>query len=216
MPTFIPMAVGTRTSTEGPASSGRLLSVSTVVGVESAQGDVWRAQVTYVSDRLVGLRGWTIVDGRFRERDTVTLLVGEGDRLVSLKAQVLAAAGSLMRIVRRDASEEPERRLAPRLRVDLVATMTIVESDAGMVQVETDVVDLSSSGCAIRSTTPLAVGTPMTLDLELSRRPARFEGVVVRAWTVGALPHAGVQFDPMPAETARFLNRFLVEQLHGG
>src|SRR5215470_15043733 len=94
------MAVGVRRF--GPGAPGPrvsagagALTVSTVVGVESAQGDVWRAQVTFVSDRLVGLRGWTIVDGRFRERDTVTLLIGEGDRLVSAKAQVLAAGGSL-------------------------------------------------------------------------------------------------------------------------
>ena len=159
------------------AGGSRSLTVSTVVGVESAQGDVWRAQVTYVSDRLVGLRGWTIVDGRFRERDTVTLLIGEGDRLVSAKAQVLAASGSLMRIVRRDASEETERRLAPRLRVDLLARVTANASE-GLVQFEVDVVDLSSSGCAVRATTPFAVGTPMTIDLELSRTPMRFSGIV--------------------------------------
>ena len=101
------MAVGARRSNDFAAGGSRSLTVSSVVGIESAQGDVWRAQVTYVSDRMVGLRGWTIVDGRFRERDTVTLLIGEGDRLVSGKAQVLAAGGSLMRIVRRDATEEP-------------------------------------------------------------------------------------------------------------
>ena len=117
--------------------------VSTVVAVESATGEIWRAQVTYVSDRLVGLRGWTIVDGRFRERDTVTLLIGDGDTLVSGKAQVLAAGGSLMRIVRRDASEETERRLAPRLRVDLLATVTVSASESGLSKFETDVVDLS-------------------------------------------------------------------------
>jgi hypothetical protein len=183
--------------------------------VESAKGDVWRAQVTYVSDRLVGLRGWTIVDGRFRERDTVTLLIGEGERLVSAKAQVLAAGGSLMRIVRRDASEEGDRRLAPRLRVDLVARVTVSGSEGGPVGFVADVVDLSSSGCALRAPTPVAVGTPMTIDLELARTPVHFAGMVVRTWTASAdvMPHAGVQFDRMPVATTQLLNRFLVDQL---
>lgn len=187
--------------------------MSTVVGVESAVGDVWRAQVTYVSDRLVGLRGWTIVDGRFRERDTVTLLIGEGDRLVAGKAQVLAASGSLMRIVRRDASEETERRLAPRLRVDLVAMVTMSASKVGLVEFETDVVDLSASGCAIRTAGSLAVGTQLAIDLELADTPVKFTGVVVRTWTVGRAAHAGIQFDPTPAPITQLLNRFLVEQL---
>ena len=196
------------------ASGGaKSLAVSSVVGVESAKGDVWRAQVTYVSDRLVGLRGWTIVDGRFRERDTVTLLIGEGDRLVSAKAQVLAASGSLMRIVRRDAADETERRLAPRLRVDLAARVTVSSAAAGLAEFATEVVDLSASGCAVRATTALPVGTPIAIDLELAGTPVRFAGMVVRTWTSGVEPNAGVQFDPMPIATTQLLNRFLVDQL---
>jgi PilZ domain len=195
-------------------SGARPLTVSSVVGIESARGDVWRAQVTYVSDRLVGLRGWTIVDGRFRERDTVTLLIGEGDRLVSGKAQVLAAGGSLMRIVRRDASQEPERRLAPRLRVDLGAAVTVSTSQSGITKFETDVVDLSASGCAIRATIALPVGTPIAVEFELAGTPVKFSGMVVRTWLAGTESHAGVQFDPMPSPTIQLLNRFLVDQLH--
>ena len=208
---------GARRGDDDFASGGaRALSVSTVVGVESAQGDVWRAQVTYVSDRLVGLRGWTIVDGRFRERDTVTLLIGEGDRLVSGKAQVLAASGSLMRIVRRDASEESERRLAPRLRVDLLATVTVSVSESGLSRFETDVVDLSSSGCAIRATTRVAGGhahgdRPRRWPV----RRCEFAGLVVRTWMAARHAARGVQFDPMPAPTTQLLNRFLVDQLRG-
>lgn len=196
-------------------AGGRSLAVSTVVGVESAEGDVWRAQVTYVSDRLVGLRGWTIVDGRFRERDTVTLLIGEGDRLVSGKAQVLAAGGSLMRIVRRDASEETERRLAPRLRVDLIATVTL-SSAAGLETYTTDVLDLSSSGCAISAEHSVPVGTPMTIDVDLAGNAVTFAGTVVRTWSSAGAPCAGIQFDPMPAATTQLLNRFLVDQLRAG
>jgi len=189
------------------------LAVSSVVGVESAKGDVWRAQVTYVSDRLVGLRGWTIVDGRFRERDTVTLLIGEGDRLVSGKAQVLAASGSLMRIVRRDSADDTERRLAPRLRVDLAARVTVSTAAAGLTEFATEVVDLSASGCAVHATTALPVGTPIAIDLELAGTPVRFAGMVVRTWMNGVEPNAGVQFDPMPIVTTQLLNRFLVDQL---
>jgi hypothetical protein len=208
------MSVGARRLQGDFATGGaKSLAVSTVVGVESAQGDVWRAQVTYVSDRLVGLRGWTIVDGRFRERDTVTLLIGEGDRLVSGKAQVLAAGGSLMRIVRRDASEETERRLAPRLRVDLVAKVRLSTARAGLVEFETDVVDLSASGCALHATTRLPVGTPIALDIELAGTPVQFAGMVVRTWMRGVEPNAGIQFDAMPSATTQLLNRFLVDQL---
>ena len=207
-------AVGIDAPGDFAPGGAKSLTVSTVVGVESAQGDVWRAQVTYVSDRLVGLRGWTIVDGRFRERDTVTLLIGEGDRLVSGKAQVLAAGGSLMRIVRRDASEETERRLAPRLRVDLAATVTVSTSQAGLAQFETDVVDLSASGCAIRADDrSCRSARPIALELELAGTPVKFAGIVVRTWVAGAEPHAGVQFDPMPSPTIQLLNRFLVDQL---
>jgi PilZ domain len=163
---------------------------------------------------LVGLRGWTI-DGRFRERDTVTLLIGEGDRLVSAKAHVLAAGGSLMRIVRRDAAEETERRLAPRLRVDLPAAVTVNAGETGLTTYETEIVDLSSSGCAVRAEWPLAVGTPLAVDLTLGGAPMRIAGTVVRTWSAEGQPHAGVRFDPMPADTTRLLNRFLVDQLGG-
>jgi hypothetical protein len=194
----------------------RTLAVSSMVSVESPQGDIWRAQVTYVSDRLVGLRGCTIVDGRFRERDTVTLVIGDGDHLVSGKAQVLAAGGSLMRIVRRDASDENERRLAPRLRVDLLATLTVSTSELGLVALETDLVDLSASGCAVRTEAGLVIGAPVTLDLPIAETQVRFAGIVVRMWSVRGEVHVGIQFDPMPSPTIQLLNRFLVDQLRGG
>ena len=77
----------------------------------------------------------------------------------------------------------------------------------------TDVVDLSSSGCAIRASEALPVGTPVALQLTLAGTPVGFAGIVVRAWTAGTEPHAGVQFDPMPGPTTQLLNRFLVDQL---
>jgi len=196
----------------------RSIGVGAVVGVEPLTGDIWRAQVTYVSDRLVGLRGWTMVDGQFRERDTVTFLIGAGDRLVSAKAHVLAASGSLMRIVRRDGSDETKRRIAPRLRVDLTATVRLQTPQTDTLRFNADVIDLSAAGCALRSATPLPVGAPVTVDTTLSQISTALPGVVVRTWTTATppVPHAGIQFDPMPPPTAQLVSRFLVDQLRTG
>jgi hypothetical protein len=104
--------------------------------------------------------------------------------------------------------------LAPRLRVDLTCTVTASTARSALERFETDVVDLSSSGCAIRaSAAALPVGTAMAIELELAGQAVRFAGIVVRTWMSGSEPHAGVQFDPMPAATTQLLNRFLVEQL---
>jgi len=193
---------------------GRSLSLGEVVGVESSNGDIWRAQVTHCSDRLIGVRGWTILEGRFRERDAITLLLGDGDRLVRAKAQVLAASGSLMRIVRRDTTEGSDRRNAPRLRVALTATLT-THTDPRSGVCEANIIDLSTSGCALRITTPLPIGSPVTLDLTLTHSTIRLAGKVVRTWTTDRpiAPHAGIQFEPMAPPTARLVNRYLADQL---
>ena len=202
-------------SSDDAALGIRSLGVGALVRVQSATDDVWSANVTYVSDRLVGLRGWTPVDGTFRERDTVTLLIGHGDRLISAHAQILAASGSLMRIVRRDTSDEMDRRRAPRLRVDLTATVTVRDDDAHVGEFEAEVVDLSTSGCAIRSPTSLAVGTSVAIAMDLNDTRAGLTGEVMRTWT-GDRPsyaHAGIKFDLMSTSAATLVNRFLVNQL---
>ncbi len=201
---------------KGSAALGiRWLGVGALVRVQSAAGEVWSANVTYVSDRLVGLRGWTPVEGTFSERDTVTLLIGFGERLVSANARVLAATGTLLRIVRRDGSDEIDRRRAPRLRVDLTATVTPTTGDAAGEEFDADVVDLSASGCAILGPTPLPVGTRVGLTMDLRGAPADLTGEVMRTWT-GDMPpfaHAGIQFDFLTPAAARVVNRFLVTQL---
>jgi hypothetical protein len=202
-------------SKDDTALGVRSLGVGALVRVQSGAGEVWSANVTYVSDRLVGLRGWTRVDGTFSERDTVTLLIGHGDRLISANARVLAAAGSLLRIVRRDASDEMDRRRAPRLRVDLTATMTLTTGDTEGDPFEAEVVDLSTSGCAVLSARSLAVGANVRIAMELGETPAELTGEVMRTWS-GELPpyaHAGIKFDLMTHATATLVNRFLVNQL---
>src|SRR4051794_6755823 len=99
--------------------------LGSVVRVESRDGDVWSAKATHVSDRNIGLRGWTPLDRCFRERDAVTLLLPSDGRVMSCNARVLSASGTLMRVVRRDDSLDSDRRRAPRLRVDLVADVVV-------------------------------------------------------------------------------------------
>ena len=212
---LVTMMPRTRGSADAAALGIRSLGVGALVRVQCAAGDVWSANVTYVSGQLVGLRGWTRVDDTFRERDTVTLLIGHGDRLISANAQVLAAAGSLMRIVRRDASDEMDRRRAPRLRVDLTATLTLPEDHANPVPFEAEVVDLSTSGCAVRSATALALGTSVGITMDLNDAQVQLTGMVMRTWMDDLPPvaHAGIKFDLMSASATMLVNRFLVNQL---
>jgi hypothetical protein len=199
-----------------PALGATRLEIGTVVRVESAAGETWSGRVTSVSDQHVGLRGYMNVNGQFRMRDRVTVHVGRANSLVSIRAQVLAAEGTLLRVVRRDASIEQERRRAPRLRIELDAVLTVaMEADAAPERLAADLIDLSSSGCALRSDLALRVGAPVRIGVTLGGADLELAGVVVRTWVEdgSSSPHAGVQFDTMPAPTVRVLNRFLVEQL---
>ena len=72
-----------------PALGATRLEMGTVVRVESADGETWSGRVTSVSDQLFGLRGYMNVNGQFRVRDRVTVHVGRGSSLVSIRAQVL-------------------------------------------------------------------------------------------------------------------------------
>jgi hypothetical protein len=190
--------------------------VGCIVRVESRDGDVWTANSTHVSDRIIGLRGWSSIDRRFRERDVVTLLVGGEDRLMSVNANVLAASGTLMRVVRRDDSIGNDRRRAPRLRVEVRAALSLRNS--GSVAVHADVIDLSTLGCAVRANTTMPVGTAVELAMRLGDDPASLTGTVVRTWVDddSIWPLAGIQFDPPAADTTRLVHRFLLQQLQSG
>jgi PilZ domain len=204
---------------ETESSSSARLEIGMVVRVESAEGDLWSARITNVSDQLVGLRGYMTVDRQFRVRDRVTVHLGKEDSTLCFRADVLAANGTLMRVVRRDASVEQERRRAPRLRVEQPAIIS-VDTDEPTPQAPrpAELVDLSSSGCALRCNGLFRIGTRLRISLTLANTEIELCGAVVRTWNGGApgnapSPHCGVQFDHMPALTTRLLNRFLVEQL---
>lgn len=80
--------------------------------VECADGEVWSAQVSYVSGELVGLKSSTTVPVRVAAGDIVTVVVGTGESMVAAEARVLAASGSFMRLSRRESTEGLERRRA--------------------------------------------------------------------------------------------------------
>jgi hypothetical protein len=194
----------------------RQIRVGCIVRVESCDGQVWTANATHVSDRIIGLRGWSTIDGRFRERDMVTLLIGGDDRLMSVNARVLGAGGTLMRVVRRDDSIANERRRAPRLRVEVDGTLAFC--DARSMELDASVIDLSSVGCAVRANAPVPVGIKVRLSMHLGEDVVAVAGTVVRTWIddVSSSPHAGIQFDSVPVATARRVHCFLVQQLQSG
>jgi hypothetical protein len=201
---------------EARSSHRARLAVGTVVRVEAANGDTWSGQVTSFDDRIVGLRGWTMTAGQFRERDAVTLIVGVGERLVSGRAQILTTSGSLMRLVRRDSFGDADQRRAPRLRVELTAMIVVEGVDAPAQPFAVNVIDLSASGCAVSSSRTLLLGQRVTLSLPLPTGPLPLSltGVVARTW-VGdeQIAHTGIQFDSLATTTEQTLHCLLVEQL---
>ena len=185
------------------------------VHVESDDGASCPGHITSVSDRIVGVRGYDTVDRQFRVRDEVTLHLGHGEERISCRAQVLAADGWLLRLVRRDDSADQERRRTPRLRVQLAASVALhVDQPLPTSRVNVELIDLSSSGCAFRCGENLRVGTPLRIAMPLASTPVELGGVVVRTWTAETprVPHSGIQFDPIPAATTHLLNRFLIDQ----
>jgi hypothetical protein len=176
---------------------------------------VWSGKATHVSDRNIGLRGWTSLSRAFRERDAVTLLLGGDGQLVSCNARILSAGGTLMRVVRRDDSVDSDRRRAPRLRVALRANLAIDDGTNELLS-GVEVVDLSALGCAIQSAREFRVGTAVRVSLRLGTEEPTFAGSVVRTWTENgrsAEPHAGIQFEALDAANTQLLNRFLLSQL---
>ena len=146
------------------STSIKAVPVGAVVRLESGDHAEWPAQVSYVNDRVIGLRGWTIPPGNFRERDTVYLLIGGDELLSTAKAQIISTSGCLMRIVRRDADDDVKRRRFPHLRVDIAAVLTALDDDTAQ-PADVEVVHLSPSGCALRSAMGLMIGTPVEIVL---------------------------------------------------
>ena len=186
--------------------------------VMSADGHIWSARVTYVSGELVGLRGGTIVDGRFAENDKVTVLVGSDETLVSIAARVLRASGTLMRVVRRswDGPEGLRRaaRVPVRVPVRFPVELAFAESgEASTPQIDPVMIDLSTVGCALQVTLPLPTGARVRIRGVLGGMSTALVGTVVRGWQAGGAHFTGVEFDPLEPEVTRHINQVLVAEL---
>jgi len=177
---------------------------------------VWAGRVSYVSGELVGLKAATIVDGRVATGDTVTLVVGQGESMVAAQARVLSASGSFMRLSRRESSEGLERRRALRVPVAQDVRVAYSASEAGETRTcDALLTDMSASGCAVRAGIELPVGHAVAIELDAVGTELTLSGRIVRIWRTDEVlgEHAGIQFDPLPAETTSLINRYLIEQL---
>ena len=194
----------------------RPIRVGAWARVELAGGNVWAGRVSYVSGELVGLKASTIVDGQVRAGDTVTLVIGQGESMVAAQARVLSASGSFMRLTRRESSEGLERRRALRVPIEQRVAVTYAAPGAAtFLGCDAQLTDMSASGCALRAANELPVGQLVSIDLRIVGTDLTLTGRIVRAWRSDETwgEHAGIQFDPVPAETTNLINRYLMEQL---
>jgi PilZ domain len=208
--------VATDASRALSVAGARPIRVGAWARVELDGGDVWSGRVSYVSGELVGLKASTVVTGRIRAGDTVTLVVGQGESMVAASARVLSASGSFMRLARRESSEGLERRRA--LRVPVAQVVQVAHTAPGADaprRGEAELTDMSASGCALRSATELPVGYLVAISLRIVGTDLTLTGKVVRAWRAAEDQgeHAGIQFDPVPPSTTSLINRYLMEQL---
>ncbi|HEV7524862.1 MAG TPA: PilZ domain-containing protein [Acidimicrobiia bacterium] len=197
-------------------SGSRPIRVGAWARVELAGGDVWAGRVSYVSGELVGLKASTIVVGRVKAGDTVTLVIGKGESMVAAQARVLSASGSFMRVSRRESSEGLERRRALRVPIEQIVTVSYTTPGSdGALSCDAEVTDMSASGCALRARSELPVGNLVSVSVRIVGTDLNLTGKIVRAWRSDEAwsEHAGIQFDPLPASTTNLINRFLVEQL---
>ncbi len=206
--------VPTDTSRALSVPGSRPIRVGTWARVELGGGDVWAGRVSYVEGELVGLKASTIVAGRVKSGDTVTLVVGNGESMVAAQARVLSASGSFMRLSRRESSEGLERRRA--LRVPVEQRVQVEYSGHGEHETcAAQLTDMSASGCAIRAAIQLPVGRLISISVRIVGTDLTLTGKIVRAWRsdVEWGEHTGIQFDALPASTTSLINRYLVEQL---
>jgi hypothetical protein len=184
--------------------------------LESANGQVWSGRVTHADGDLVGLRGSTPVDRQLAERDMVTVVVGSDATLMATQARVLAASGSLVRLVCRESLDGPEReRRAVRVAVEFVATVAAIDDPLALADSEALIVDLSCLGCALEAADPVAPGLRVLISMTIAGKELSLAGTVVRTWVAAdsMRQRAGVQFETLPTTTQQLINRFLVNEL---
>lgn len=210
------LSVGADRSRTLSVTGSHPIKFGALARVEFAGGRVWSGRVSYVSGELVGLKAPTVAPSRASTNETVTLVVGEGEGMVAAEARVLAASGSLLRLLRRESSEGFERRRALRVPVLQPVSVTYAPPDAGSARrLAAELTDMSASGCAVRAETELPVGKAVSVSVRIVGTEMTLSGKIVRTWrsddTLGR--HAGIQFDPLPAAATALINRYLVEQL---
>jgi PilZ domain len=184
--------------------------------LESANGQAWSGRVTHADGDLVGLRGSTPVDRQLAERDMVTVVVGSGATLMATQARVLAASGSLVRLVCRESFDGPEReRRAVRVAVEVPATVAAIDDPSALDVSEALVVDLSCLGCALEVVDSVAPGLRVLISMTIAGNELYLEGTVVRTWVAAdsMQQRVGVQFETLPIATQQLINRFLVNEL---
>ena len=202
------------------ARGSRAIPIGASARVERAGGDVWSGWVSYVSGEVVGLKASTTVAGLLKPGDTVTLIFGRDDSMVSAQARVLAASGSFLRLSRRESSEGLERRRALRVPVQQPVEITFrppnrQSAGTGSRAARAELTDMSASGCALRTAAALCVGESVEITLSMFGNRLTLGGKIVRTWRTDETrgEHAGVQFDRATPETAGLVNRYLVAQL---
>jgi hypothetical protein len=193
----------------------RPIPVGARARVERAGGGVWAGRVSYVNGEVVGLKTETNGAGGLVVGETVTLVFGDDDSMVSAQARVLAASGSFLRLSRRESSEGLERRRALRVPIGETVETTCTSQTDGTWTRPVHLTDMSASGCAVRTATPLGVGDSVTIALSAFGTNLALAGKVVRTWRTDEVggEHAGIQFEPVPAATASLINRYLMAQL---
>jgi hypothetical protein len=203
----------------GPAEPLRLGAGAFVRVDDASQTRTWCARVAYVSGEIFGLRGSTDADQIFATRDVVTLHIGRDDVTLESQARVLAATARTLRVLATRGVGALERRRAVRLQASQQLTVRALPcgDERSSVAIDAELLDLSLTGCALRSGRPLPVGSRIAVATPegSSTVPLVFLGEVVRGWCTGASEwfFAGVQFDPMPACTRDAVQRYFTEHI---
>jgi hypothetical protein len=174
----------------------------------------WDAVISYVSGEIFGLRGGVGADYLFAPRDLVIMKVGRGSVTLESQGRVLAAGARTLRVLANRGVGGLERRGNPRVQVTQQLRVTPIGSDAAHPR-DGILLDLSLSGCALRSDEPFELGRHVVIETTVARSILELRGEVVRTWTTADSIgfYAGVQFDLIPPTTRAMIQRLFFENV---
>src|SRR5438128_9071570 len=113
-------------------------------------------------------------------------------------------------VARSDAAHFPfERRRRPRQRVHSPAYASFSGPSSGMVLDLSEIIDISESGAAIQTSSPLEVNGTFNLCLDLSETKSYIHTTGFVVWSDGA-GRAGIRFPDMPDASLRELREWLL------